>query len=153
MTTVTEPPPRTKRALDVLSRMHEEVFGRFAIVSLASLVTGHILLYGIHVWMDVDPVPSNVASTTINTALVFWANRRWVWNVKDRVSLRREVVPFGLLALLGLAVSTLLVWITAELVGEGLWVNMANMVGFGIVWIARFFLLDRWVYAGTELTD
>jgi putative flippase GtrA len=149
MTTLTEPRPATRRAFDLLARMHEEVLGRFAIVSLVSLVTGHILLYGIHVWMGQDPVPSNIASTAINTVLVFFANRRWVWNVQDRVSFRREVVPFGLLALLGLAVSTLLVWITAETIGEGLWVNLANIVGFGLVWIARFFLLDRWVY-GTQ---
>jgi len=138
------PPPRSLRRL--MDAVIGQVFGRFALVSLASLVTGHILLYGIHVWMDVDPVPSNLASTTINTALVFVANRRLVWNVDGEISLRREVLPFALLAVLGLLVSTALVWVVATTIGEGLWVNAANLTGFGLVWIARFFVLDRVIY-------
>lgn len=147
MTASLRSPGRPSRAGALYAQLRSEIFGRFAAVSLASLVTGHLLLYGIHVWMGVAPVPSNLSSTTINTALVFYANRRWVWNVTSAVEFRREVVPFVSLAVLGLAVSTVLVWATAALVGEGLWVNLANLVGFGLVWLSRFFLLDRWVYA------
>ncbi len=135
------------RRISVLGRIHHHKLGRFAIVSLASLVTGHLLLYSAYSWLGIAPVPSNIASTVVNTALVFGANRRWVWGARDRVDLQREVVPFIALALVGLGVSTLLVWWTAVRIGEGLWINAANLVGFGLVWLARFFLLDRWVYA------
>ena len=138
--------PRSGLIGRLVDAMIGQVFGRFALVSLASLVTGHILLYGIHVWMSVDPVPSNIASTTLNTAIVFVANRRLVWNVDGEVSIRREVIPFALLAVLGLLVSTGLVWLVSTTIGEGLWVNAANLTGFGLVWIARFFILDRLIY-------
>ncbi len=122
------------------------VFGRYAFVSALSLVTGHLLLYGFHVWMDIAPVPANFLSTTANTILVFGANRRWVWNVDGRIDIRREVVPFALFALVGLAVSTVFVAVVAAVIGEGLWVNAANLSAFGTVWLARFFVIDRWMY-------
>ena len=102
--------------------------------------------HGLHSVLGIDPVQSNLLSTSGNTALVFVASRRWVWNVDSRISLRREVVPFAVLAGVGLALSTILVWITAETIGEGLWVNAANLTAFGVVWLVRFFVLDRWIY-------
>ena len=146
MTTTRTDDVATSMALRLVGQLRSALFGRFALVSLASLVTGHILLYGLHSVMGVAPVPANLLSTTLNTALVFVANRRWVWNVDGSISVRREVVPFILLAGAGLALSTLMVWATAALIGEGLWVNAANLTAFGIVWLARFFVLDRWVY-------
>lgn len=133
----------------MVGQLRSQLFGRFAAVSLGSLVTGHVLLYGIHSVMGVEPVLANLLSTTLNTVLVFIANRRYVWNVDGNISLRREVVPFALLALAGLALSTVFVWVTAETIGEGLWVNAANLAAFGIVWLARFFIIDRWIYAAT----
>lgn len=122
------------------------LFGRYAVVSAVSLVTGHLLLYGFHVWMAIDPVPANLFSTASNTVLVFGASRRWVWNVDGRIDLRREVMPFAAFAVVGLAVSTLFVGAVAATIGEGLWVNAANLAGFGTVWLARFFVIDRWMY-------
>ncbi len=150
MTALAPDPRRTALLRRLVPGDDRARFGRFAVVSLLSLITGHVLLYGIHVWLGVAPVPSNLCSTTINTALVFVANRSWVWNVDDAVSIRREVVPFVLLALIGLAVSTTLVWVTASTIGEGLWVNLANLCGFGLVWIARYFVLDRVVYGAAS---
>ena len=122
------------------------LFGRYSIVSAASLITGHLLLYGFHVWLSIDPIPANLLSTASNTVLVFGANRRWVWNVDGRIDLRREVVPFGVFAVVGLAVSTVFVGAVAATIGEGLWVNAANLMGFGTVWLGRFFVIDRWMY-------
>ncbi len=150
----TTPPSRRRKIAAVAERLG--VFGRYATVSAASLITGHILLYGFHVWMSIAPIPANFLSTTSNTILVFGANRRWVWNVDGRIDVRREVVPFILFALIGLAVSTAFVGIVAATIGEGLWVNAANLTAFGVVWMARFFVLDRWIYgdraASTDAT-
>lgn len=132
--------------MNLLAMTRTRIFGRYAAVSAVSLVTGHILLYGLHSLLGMAPVSSNLVSTVANTALVFAANRRWVWVVDGQVSMRREIVPFAALAGLGLALSTLLVWMTAATIGEGLWVNAANLTAFGIVWIGRFVAIDRWVY-------
>ena len=110
------------------------------------MVTGHVILYALHSVLDVAPVPANIASTVMNTAIVLWANRTWVWNQSGTVRVRGELVPFFAMAAIGLAVSTLLVWATAEVIGEGLWVNAANFAGFGLVWFSRFLFLDQVIY-------
>lgn len=132
--------------MSLLQTVQTRIFGRYAAVSAVSLVTGHLLLYSFHSLLGIAPVPSNLASTVGNTALVFAANRRWVWAAEGQVSMRREIIPFAGLACLGLALSTLLIWVTAATIGEGLWVNAANLTAFGIVWIGRFVAIDRWVY-------
>lgn len=121
-------------------------FGRFVVVSAATVVTGHVILYWLHSVAGLDPVPANITSTIANTAIVLVANRRWVWNVDGEIDLRTEVIPFAVIAVVGLAVSTLLVWGTSIVIGEGLWVNAANLVGFGLVWLSRFVFLDSVVY-------
>jgi putative flippase GtrA len=127
--------------------LQTKLFGRYATVSAASLVTGHLLLYGLHSMLGLEPILANLLSTVGNTALVFVGNRRWVWSVDGQVSLRREVIPFAVLAGVGLALSTLLVWVTAQTIGEGLWINAANLTAFGIIWLVRFFVIDAWIFS------
>ena len=132
--------------LSLLHTLRQRAFGRFAAVSIGSVVVGHALLFFLHSVAHVEPVSANLISTLINSVLVFLANRRWVWSVDGIISVRAEVVPFLLLVAAGLIVSTVLVWATTNAVGEGLWVNAANLAGFGLVWLARFFVFDRIVY-------
>ncbi len=136
------------RTLDPVahSTQRRERFGRFVVVSAATVVTGHLILYWLHSVAGMAPVPANLASTVANTGIVLIANRRWVWQVENEVGFRREVAPFLAIAAVGLAVSTAVVWLVSETIGEGLWVNAANLVGFGVVWLGRFLVLDRYVY-------
>lgn len=129
--------------LDLRSRR----FGRFSAVPLLSLLSGHVLLYSLHVPAGLSPLFANFLATAVNTAFVFWASRRWVWSVDGDVSFRRESLPFVVIALAGLGLSSVVVALTAAMIGEGLWVNLANMTAFGIVWIFRSFFFDRWAYA------
>jgi putative flippase GtrA len=119
-------------------------------VSAVTLLTGHLILYVLHAPLDVEPVVANMLSTAINTTIVLAANRRWVWLIDSRVGIRSEIFPFMLIAAAGLVLSTALVWVTARSGGEGLWINAANLAGFGILWLARFAVLDRWVYGRTH---
>lgn len=115
-------------------------------VSAATLVTGQLILYLMHSVVGVAPVPANIASTVANTTLVLAANRRWVWRVNGTVAVRGELIPFAAIAAAGLLVSTILVAVVANLIGEGLWVNAANMTGFALLWVLRFVLIDRYIY-------
>jgi putative flippase GtrA len=121
-------------------------FRIFAGVSALSVITGQAMLFGLHSVAGADAVVSNLISTITNTALVFVANRRWVWPTQSSVSIRREAVPFAAMAAAGLLVSTLFVWFVSKRVGDGVWVNIANLAAFGAVWLVRFAVLERVVY-------
>jgi len=139
-------PDRSPYRSHVARNSRQQTFARFVMVSAGTFVTGQLILYWIHSIVGVAPVPANVASTAANTAIVLAANRRWVWRVNGAVNLRRELAPFAAIAAAGLLVSTVLVAVVARFIGDGLWVNAANMTGFALLWVLRFVLIDRYVY-------
>jgi len=139
-------PGRSLYRLRVTRSARQRTFQRFVVVSAGTVVTGQLILYSLHSIAGMAPVPANITSTVANTAIVLAANRRWVWGVNGAVHVRRELIPFAAIAAAGLLVSTILVAVVANLIGEGLWVNAANMTGFALLWVLRFVLIDRYIY-------
>ena len=60
--------------------------------------------------------------------------------------MRREIVPFWLFTLLGLAISTVLVLIVDHYTDRTWPVMAANISGFGLVWVAKFVFLDSVIF-------
>jgi putative flippase GtrA len=87
-----------------------------------------------------------VIAVSATTLPVFYLNKRWVWGKRGRAHWRREVLPFWGFTLLGLALSTLLVWIAQKVSDATLLVMAANIAGFGLVWLAKFFFLDAVIF-------
>ena len=131
---------------------------RYAATSVVATMTSMLTLTALIASGAMRPVPANVIATLAGTFPSFELNRRWVWNQSGRPSLRRQVAPFVTLTFVGLALSTALVaGITrvadrAEL-GHGemaVLAVMANLVGFGIVWVIQFVVLDRLLFKVTN---
>jgi len=139
-------PDRSLYRLYVTRSARQRTFQRFVIASAGTFVTGQLILYWLHSIVGMAPVTANITSTIANTTLVLAASRRWVWGVNGAVNVRRELVPFAAIAAAGLLISTILVAVVANLIGEGLWVNAANMSGFALLWVLRFVLIDRYIY-------
>jgi len=94
---------------------------------------------------------ANVIATAVATVPSFELNRRWVWARKGPRSIHREAVPYFALTFAGLGLSTLAVSVatgvasahhagTATRTGVAL---LANLAGFGTVWVAQYVILDR----------
>ncbi|MFI5372544.1 MAG: GtrA family protein, partial [Candidatus Eisenbacteria bacterium] len=99
---------------------------------------------------------ANIAATATATVPSYHLNRRWTWGKHDASSLWREVAPFWALSFLGLVLSTVAValtdsWTHGVRLGSPLLhtllLLMAQLSGFGILWIAQFLLLDRVLFA------
>jgi putative flippase GtrA len=95
--------------------------------------------------------PANVIATLCGIGPSYVLNRRWVWQLRARSDVWHEVVPFWLLAIVGLVASTLAVaaadsWANAMGL-DGLVRSMAlvtaNLFAFGVLWVAQFLVLDR----------
>lgn len=98
---------------------------------------------------------ANLFATACATVPAFQLNRRWVWKQSGRSHFRREVLPFWVMAFLGLAFST---WSTG--VGES-WaednvssralqtivVMASSLASYGLLWVAKFLVLDHLVFA------
>ena len=100
--------------------------------------------------MEHDPTWSNVAAVMITAVPVFFLNKHWVWNADGKVSFRREILPFWVFTGLGLLLSTLLVDVAQAISDSTLLVMMANLTGFGILWVAKFLFLDQIMFGHSQ---
>ena len=127
---------------------------RYATVS--AIATGiSLTVLGILVYTRSLPYfRANLVATAVGTVPSFVLNRRWVWGRSGKPSLSSEIIPFALLTAAGLAMSSLTVVITGHWADNAnlsdatrtLAVQAANLVGFGIVWLIQFVILDRWLF-------
>ena len=139
--------------LDRLTGGRGERLTRYGTASLAGVVLSQLILLTLHGIMNEAAELANVLAVVISAGPVFYINKRWVWGRGGRAKVRREVVPFLLLTLLGLLLSTLLVAIVDDRTDRTWPVMAANITGFGIVWVAKFLFLDKIVFGGHQGDD
>lgn len=132
--------------LDRLSGGRAEKLVRFGSVSVVGIVLTQSLILLLHGILDIDARVTNVLAVCISAGPVFVLNKRWVWGKDGPTRIRREVLPFWGFTLLGLFLSTILVAIVDGWTERTWPVMVANITGFGLVWVAKFAFLDAVVF-------
>ena len=99
---------------------------------------------------------ASIANAALLTLPNFFANKHFVWRDTNKENLRTQVVVFWVAAMLGVTFATTLTWLVERAVkGKATWfesgaVFVAQLVGFGLVWVVRFVVLDRWLFKATH---
>ncbi len=119
---------------------------------VATLIT-QVTLAVLHAVVGLRASISNIIAVSIATPVSYYMNRAWVWGRRGKSHIGKEVVPFWLFSFAGLVLSTVLVGLVALTqhvpVGQTptayqqLQINAANVIGFAILWIVQFFVLDK----------
>ena len=126
------------------------LFGRlvgYSTVSAGTVaVTQGVLLLAYAV-LERPAIVSNVVAVCVAAGPAYYFNRRLVWARTDRHSVTREILPFWAYSLAGLGISTVLVWLADMWWNSAPAVSAANLVGFGVLWVGKFVLLDRVLFA------
>lgn len=86
---------------------------------------------------------ANMFAAAVMSVPAYLLSRAWVWEVEGSHDMRRQVLPFWAITVLGLVVSTVFAAIADRIFGAGIAVNIASLIGYFIVWVAKFFLLGR----------
>ena len=136
--------------LDRVTRGRGELAVRYSMVSVFGVVFTQLELAIYVGLLDLNPTRSNVVAVMICAVPVFLLNKRWVWNVDGRVSLRREIIPFWVFTGAGLVLSTLLVAVAESYSESTLLIMAANIAGFGLLWVAKFLFLDQVMFGHSE---
>lgn len=124
---------------------------RFGAVSAFNVVLGQILLFTTQVALDWSAVAANIFAVSVGAVPAYLLSRYWVWEKRGKNRIMREVVPFWTLAVIGFALSTLAVWYVDTRWDVGpLVINLTNLAAFGIVWVAKFSILDRVLFRSEE---
>ena len=129
---------------------------RYAAVSVVFVPIGQILiqLLGAFVF-DRDYTKASIVAAAILTIPNFFANRLLVWKDTTKDRLRTQILVFWVAAMLGVTIATGLTYVVEQQVHdegilEPIAVFCAQLVGFGIVWVGRYIILDRWLFKVTH---
>ncbi|GFG64671.1 hypothetical protein MKUB_21610 [Mycobacterium kubicae] len=122
---------------------------RYLAVALAFLPIGQGLIQLLGPWLD-DYTAASLLAASIVTVPNFFANKRFVWRVTSSDNLRKQVLVFWVVVMLAVSLATALTYLVDNaLTGQtsavrGAAVFVVQVLGFGVVWIGRFLILDRW---------
>lgn len=117
---------------------------KYSAVSVINVIVGQGLLITFHAILGLGATVSNVLAVCISAVPAYYLSRRFVWGKTGKSHFRKEVLPFWIFVAIGLVFSTLTVTAAAHLYPNSkLLPNIVNMASFGILWVARFFLMDK----------
>ncbi len=132
--------------LQVLDRPIVRKLLRYAAASMVGVVTGQSSLLLFYEVFDWNAALSNFLAVAVSSVPAYLVNRYWVWQKTSKNDLRREVVPFWGMAFLGLVLSTIAVSWADDRTDWAPAIMAANLGGFGVLWIAKFFVLDKLLF-------
>ena len=128
-----------------------KLFKYSAVSVISTLVSQVTLLLTFGTFRLMSEVPANLLANVLATVPSYTLNRRWVWGKGGKSHLWREVVPFWVLAFVGLAVSSVAVWLAGGVarhhhLGHGstaVLVNGANLLSFAVLWVGKFIIYNK----------
>lgn len=133
--------------LAVLDRPLVRKLLRYAAASMVGVVVGQTCLLAFYAGLDWPAAIANFAAVAVSSIPAYLINRYWVWQKTDRNSLKREIAPFWGMAFLGLLLSTVAVTVVDDRTDWAPAILVANLAGFGVLWVAKFLVLDKVLFA------
>lgn len=133
-------------------------FIRYSLVSVVAVAVSEVLLTLFHGVFGWSATWSNVFATALAAIPSYELNRRWAWRKTGPNHIWKEIVPFWALAFLGLLFSTVAVHYAdratvqhhlGHLVNVVV-VDLANILAFGILWVAKFIIYNKVLFVGGE---
>ncbi|HUR76335.1 MAG TPA: GtrA family protein [Acidimicrobiales bacterium] len=127
-------------------------------MSVIAILIGQVALVAYYYFAHWSARPATFAATITAGVPGYYLNRQWVWGRSGRSHLLREVVPFWVLTLVGLLLSTLLAGY-AESFAEArsdsralhtVLVDVASLVAFGALWVLKFVAFNRFMFGFDE---
>jgi putative flippase GtrA len=122
---------------------------RCLLVSVGTTLLSAAVLVALALGAGVPAGSANVIAVCCGIGPSYFANRHWVWGRTGRGDLMHEILPFWMLSLVGLVVSTMTVSLVASVgahwstSARAVALPMANLSVFGALWLVQFALLDK----------
>jgi putative flippase GtrA len=143
-------PVLPQKVVDLARSHHGRRALKYSMVSVIAIAVSQTILISGHALLHWDPVASNVVAVAVSSIPSYLLNRAWVWGRKGNHSFLREVLPFWVFAFVGLGVSSLFVWAATKWSDATLVISVANLAGFGILWVGRYILLDQLLFTALD---
>lgn len=123
-------------------------FSRYTLLSLVTVPVGYTLLLVARNAWDINAGLLNLAVGTVLTPPSFLLYRSVVWRDAGAKRWPAELFEFWQTVMLGaLASSVLIAGVDLVFANNGFLIVLAGLVGQGIIFVVRFFWLDRVTFA------
>lgn len=135
---------------------------KYTVASAVSVVISQIVLFlsfGIfHLW---SATTCNFVAVAVSAIPSYYMNRAWAWGKSGRSHFMKEIVPFWGLAFLGLVLSLWAVSAAQRFALDhqfhhlevALFVNAASIGAFGVLWIGKFIIFNKLLFAEADQND
>jgi putative flippase GtrA len=132
-------------------------FIRYSMVSVVAVVISQATLVLCTGVFGLSAILSNTVAAVISTPASYELNRKWAWGKSGKSHLWREVAPFWGFTLIGYLGSTGTVQLADTMTKSHgvhgllrvLAIMGAQLFAYGVVWIVKFLVFNRIVFAGT----
>ncbi len=114
---------------------------RYVLVSVVNVLVGGGLLVVLQHWMT--PVEANVTGVAVSAIPAYYMNRAWVWGKRGKSHWKKEVLPFWIFTGAGLVLSTIAIHFAQDHTTNRYAILFVQLCAFGVLWVARFFVLDK----------
>jgi putative flippase GtrA len=128
---------------------------RYMGVSVVFVPVGQILIQVLARLVD-SYTTASILSAAILTLPNFFANKYLVWKETPKDNLRTQILVFWVGAMLGVSLATYFTFLVERLTEsqsdlvQSVAVFVAQLAGFGVVWVGRYLVLDRWLFKVTH---
>jgi hypothetical protein len=124
---------------------------RYAGVSVAWVPVGQGLIQVLGLWLD-DYAAASLLTAVIATVPGFFVMKYFVWRDRSRENLYGQMLVFWVAMMLAFSLATVFTYVIDHATTQqttpirGTAVFCAQLLAFGIVWVGRYFILDRWLF-------
>ena len=125
---------------------HAVKFLRYCGVSVFNVGFAQVALIVFHSGLGFAGWLANVAAVCVGSIPAFLLNQKFVWRQTGPTSLRKHVLPFLGLNVLGLLLSTGAVKIADSIWGTQLAVNAASLSAWAGLWLGKYLCFDRLLF-------
>jgi putative flippase GtrA len=134
---------------DFLRTQFDNRHVRYTTVSAIAVTCSQSLLLLFQA-VGLRPWSANLVAVTLGCIPSYIGNRYWVWGKRGRNHFWREVFPFWAIAVIGLALSTVLVVLVSDWTHNPIAINGTNLAAFGSLWVFKYLLLDNILFKVAE---
>ncbi|QNI06760.1 hypothetical protein GAN17_10980 [Mycobacterium kubicae] len=128
---------------------------RYVAVALVFLPIGQGLIQLLGPYLH-DYAAASLIAASLTTVPNFFANKRFVWRNSPVTNVRHQVMVFWVVVMLAVLLATTFTdlvqnaMVDRSTLVRGASVLGVQVIGFGIVWVGRFMILDRWFFRSKE---
>lgn len=122
---------------------------RYCLVSAIVVPTGSLILW-LLLRSDVPAGYANAISVAATTPISYLLNRRWTWQRAGLTGGLGEVAAFWWMTAIGLMLSSGTVALASRWTSTAEILVVVNISTFGVIWVAKFFVLDRLLFKPRE---